>query len=254
MDVGQSAYAPRKPDMGNPYKLMQKLDANEDGKLSKGEIEESKLARVIGDNFARVDQNEDGGISSDELFEFREAQREERRGPSQRESVTAALVATLTELTETLNDLVEQQFGTEESDVIEGEVVEGEALPVEGEEPTAPADALAEAALAAAEEALEETGTVEFADVEVAAAEEIAAAELAALEEAAEAKQAEEIEFAAAASIVDAARDGLSSQDIVLSLFQSIIEAVGDDGDRAEAPELAQSLYSEMQSLLGDAA
>ena len=259
MEVGLSSYTPRKPDIGNPYKLMEKLDANENGKLSKSEIEESKLGRVIGENFGRVDKNEDGGISSDELFEFREAQREERRearGPSQQESVTAALVATLTELTETLSELVEQQFGVEEG---EGDVAtaKGEVALAEGEANLVPSDiaALAEnatdAAIAAVQ-AAEDGSAVEFAAVDEATVEEIAAAEQAALQEAAEASEADAL--GAATSLAEAARDGLSSQEIVLSLFQSIIEAVGDSGDREEAPELAQSLYSEMQSLLGDTA
>ncbi len=146
MDVGQSVYTPSKIDVGSPYTRSPKLRTHQEDKLSKGEVEETRLARMIGDTVAKVERNEDGGLSSDKI-------REDQHILSQRKAVRAALVATLTELTETLNDLVERQFGA-----AAGAVIEGKAVVVVPKIAPAPATNLAEATFAGAE-----VGAVELA-------------------------------------------------------------------------------------------
>ena len=149
MDVGQSVYTPSKLDVGKPYTRSPKLRTHQEDKLGKGEVEETRLARVIGDSVAKVERNEDGGLSSDKI-------REDQHSLAQRKAVRAALVATLTELTETLNDLVERQFGAEA-----GTVIEGKAVAVGPKMAPAPTTNLAEATFAGAK-----VGAAELAALE----------------------------------------------------------------------------------------
>ena len=255
MEVGQSQSFARSQGP-NPYKIMERLDADTNGKLSAEEIKGTKFGEKIGEDFASVDKNEDGGISSDEMFEFRAEQREAReaRGPSQLESVTAALIATLSELTDTLSSLAEQGFGTEEVEAGEAAVAEPELVPAEAE-----AVALEEAAEAGAtdvasliENAVDDlAAAVEALEAEPALASGLGALDLEALAEEAE---AEAFNLATAAAEAEPENAGLSSEEIALSLAGSVVEATTDESEEESPQNIAQALYTETQSLLGDVA
>lgn len=61
----------------SPEKIIARLDANEDGKLSKEEVANAKKGKLA-ERFDKVDANSDGFIDIDELAEF-QSQRTTRR-------------------------------------------------------------------------------------------------------------------------------------------------------------------------------
>lgn len=74
LGVAGFAYADHHRQGGGKEMMLQKLDTNGDGEITKAEVDAHKAAR-----FAKADANGDGSLTLAELDAFREAERAERR-------------------------------------------------------------------------------------------------------------------------------------------------------------------------------
>jgi len=71
--VGAAGLASAKPPHGGMANMMERLDTNGDGQITKDEAEAAKAAR-----FAEADTNGDGGLSMAEMQAFRAAEKARR--------------------------------------------------------------------------------------------------------------------------------------------------------------------------------
>lgn len=71
-DPGPRGFGPK--GMGGPERMIERLDANEDGKISKEEVDAARDER-----FAKFDTDNSGGLTLEEIEAGREAEKQERR-------------------------------------------------------------------------------------------------------------------------------------------------------------------------------
>ena len=71
-EPGHRGFGPK--GMGGPDRLIERLDLNEDGKISKEEVN-----TVRDERFAKFDTDNSGGLTIEELEAGREAEKQERR-------------------------------------------------------------------------------------------------------------------------------------------------------------------------------
>jgi len=71
-DSGSLGFGPR--GMAGPERVIERLDLNEDGKISKEEVD-----KVRDERFAKFDTDNSGGLTIEELEAGREAEKQERR-------------------------------------------------------------------------------------------------------------------------------------------------------------------------------